>query len=139
MIVKFVGVFCLFAYLLVMLLFLFYWCQPIRGYFLVPYEQGMYLSSTRARSLTKFVANPFKEQCATYYHHLIFATAFNILTDLMLFLIPIPIIVRTSMPVRRKIILCFILGLGVFNVSLPCHVILQGQYSNASIRSWPRF
>ncbi|CEJ90411.1 hypothetical protein VHEMI06199 [[Torrubiella] hemipterigena] len=95
MIVKFVGVFCLFSYLLVMLLFLFYWCQPIRGYFLVPYEQ---------------------EQCATYYHHLIFATAFNILTDLMLFLIPIPIIIRTSMPVRRKIILCFILGLGVFNI-----------------------
>ncbi len=36
----------------------------------------------------------------------------------MLFCIPVPIIIQTRLPLKRKIILCCILGLGVFNVRL---------------------
>lgn len=46
----------------------------------------------------------------------------------MLFFIPIPIIIRTRLPIKRKIILCFILGLGVFNVSTPSRYLAWFQY-----------
>lgn len=47
---------------------------------------------------------------------MIFATAFNISSDLMLLAIPIPIIIRSQLPRKRKIVLCLVLGLGVLNV-----------------------
>lgn len=57
-------------------------------------------------------------QCATYYHHLIFATAWNISADIMLLIIPFLIIPKTQLPLRRKILINCVLGLGVFNVSI---------------------
>jgi len=48
--------------------------------------------------LTVFVS---LAECATYYKHMIFATAFNISSDLMLLAIPIPIVVRSQLPMKR--------------------------------------
>lgn len=56
-------------------------------------------------------------QCATYYHHMIFATAWNISADLVLLAIPLKIIPGLQLPLRRKIMLICVLSLGVFNVS----------------------
>jgi hypothetical protein len=56
-------------------------------------------------------------QCATYYHHMIFATTMNIASDLLLICIPILLIIKANLPVKRKVILVCILCLGVFNVS----------------------
>lgn len=56
-------------------------------------------------------------QCATYYHHMIFATSMNISSDLLLIAIPIPLIVRVSLPLKRKVVLIGVLCLGFFNVS----------------------
>jgi len=47
---------------------------------------------------------------------MIFATAFNISSDLMLLAIPFPIVFKTQLPLKRKIGLCFVLGLGALNV-----------------------
>jgi hypothetical protein len=47
---------------------------------------------------------------------MIFATACNISSDILLLLIPVPIIMKTKLPTKRKVILVCILGLGVFNI-----------------------
>ncbi|PHH90988.1 hypothetical protein CDD83_2009 [Cordyceps sp. RAO-2017] len=93
--VKVAAVYCAITYLIVILMFIFYWCSPTHEYWAVPVK------------IT---------QCATYYHHMIFATACNISSDLLLLFIPIPIIIKTRLPAKRKAILCLILGLGVFNI-----------------------
>lgn len=56
-------------------------------------------------------------QCASYYYHLIFATAWNISADIALLVIPFLIIPKSQLPRRRKILISCVLGLGVFNVS----------------------
>lgn len=93
--VKIAAGYCVVTYLLVIFMFVFYWCSPTPEYWAVPVRI---------------------DQCATYYNHMIFATACNISSDILLLLIPIPIIFKTRLPTKRKIILVCILGLGVFNI-----------------------
>ena len=56
------------------------------------------------------------DKCATYYHHMIFATTMNITSDLLLISILILLIIKVNLPVKRKVILVCILCLGGFNV-----------------------
>ncbi|KAI4213292.1 MAG: hypothetical protein LQ351_004033 [Letrouitia transgressa] len=91
--VKIVGGYCIFGYVLVQVLYLAVWCRPIQQYWQVP------------------VDNP---QCGSYYHHLITATVFNISSDLMILSIPLPILVQVRLPLKRKIVLCAVFSLGVF-------------------------
>ncbi|KAG6267533.1 hypothetical protein E4U49_007994 [Claviceps purpurea] len=93
--VKIASVYCGLTYVVVILLFLFFWCHPTYEYWAVPVRI---------------------DQCATYYNHMIFTTACNISSDLLLLVIPVPIILKTHLPRKRKIILIFILGLGIFNI-----------------------
>ncbi|KAG5927440.1 hypothetical protein E4U42_002275 [Claviceps africana] len=95
MLVKICAGYCGLTYVLVMVLLIFFWCHPTYEYWAVPVRI---------------------EQCATYYNHMIFATACNISSDILLLLIPIPIILKTRLPRKRKMILICILGLGVFNI-----------------------
>ncbi|ODA84141.1 hypothetical protein RJ55_02659 [Drechmeria coniospora] len=95
LLVKMVAWYCALTYLVVMFMFIFFWCHPTVEYWAVPVRN---------------------RQCATYYNHMIFATACNVSSDILLFLIPIPIIIKTRLQNKRKIILCFILGLGIFNI-----------------------
>ncbi|KAG6041202.1 hypothetical protein E4U41_005692, partial [Claviceps citrina] len=93
--VKVAAGYCGATYVVVMVFFVFYWCHPTTEYWAVPVRI---------------------EQCATYYDHMIFATACNISSDILLLLIPVPIILKTRLPRKRKTILVLILGLGVFNI-----------------------
>ncbi|KAL8663811.1 MAG: hypothetical protein Q9168_008030 [Polycauliona sp. 1 TL-2023] len=90
--VKFVGAYCLFGYLLIQILYLGVWCRPIQQYWQVPVENS---------------------QCASYYHHLITSAVFNITSDLMMLYIPLPILIKARLPMKRKIILCGVFSLGV--------------------------
>ncbi|KAG5992052.1 hypothetical protein E4U43_003862, partial [Claviceps pusilla] len=93
--VKIAAGYCGLTYVVVIFLFIFFWCHPTSEYWAVPVKI---------------------EQCATYYNHMIFATACNISSDILLLLIPVPIILKTRLPRKRKFILILILGLGVFNI-----------------------
>ncbi|TWU74184.1 hypothetical protein ED733_001455 [Metarhizium rileyi] len=95
LLVKFAAGYCAITYFLAILMFIFYWCSPTPEYWAVPVRNS---------------------QCATYHRHMFFATAFNVSSDLLLLLIPVPIIIRTRLPIKRKIILVCILGLGIFNI-----------------------
>ncbi|KAF4974535.1 hypothetical protein FZEAL_8559 [Fusarium zealandicum] len=90
-----VSGYCALTYLIVTFMFVFYWCSPTYEYWRVP------------------VGN---SQCATYYNHMIFATACNISTDLMLLFLPIPIMIKIHLPRKRKAGLCCVFGLGIFNI-----------------------
>ncbi|KAK7416696.1 hypothetical protein QQX98_005022 [Neonectria punicea] len=93
--VKIVAGYCVLTYLLVTFMFVFYWCNPTYEYWRVP-----------VRIM----------QCATYYNHMIFATACNISSDLMLLFLPIPIMIKIRLPLKRKLGLCCVFGLGIFNI-----------------------
>lgn len=64
----------------------------------------------------------FLGQCASYYCHMIFATAWNIFADLALLTVPFFIIPKLQLPLKRKLMIISVLCLGVFNVSLPCRL-----------------
>ncbi|KAL8921506.1 MAG: hypothetical protein Q9208_005660 [Pyrenodesmia sp. 3 TL-2023] len=86
-----VGAYCVFGYVLVQILYLGVWCRPFKQYWQVPVDNS---------------------QCASYYDHLITASVFNITSDLMMIYIPLPILIRARLPLKRKIILCGVFSLG---------------------------
>ncbi|KAL8660284.1 MAG: hypothetical protein Q9202_006695 [Teloschistes flavicans] len=90
--VIYVAAYCVFGYLLTQILYLAVWCRPISQYWRVPVDNS---------------------QCASYYHHLITAAVFNISSDLMMLYIPLPILIKAQLPLKRKIILCGVFSLGI--------------------------
>ncbi|KAL9129466.1 MAG: hypothetical protein Q9217_002100, partial [Psora testacea] len=90
--VKVVGGYCILGYIVTQVLFLALWCRPIQQYWQVPVDNS---------------------QCASYYHHLITASVFNISSDLMMLLIPLPLLIKARLPVKRKLVLCAIFSLGI--------------------------
>ncbi|KAL8645779.1 MAG: hypothetical protein Q9226_007145 [Calogaya cf. arnoldii] len=90
--VKIVGGYCLFGYVLVQILYLGVWCRPIQQYWQVPVENS---------------------QCASYYHHLITSAVFNITSDLIMIYIPLHILIKARLPLKRKIVLCGVFSLGM--------------------------
>ena len=89
------GGYCVLGYLVTNICFLAVWCRPIQQYWQVPVKNS---------------------QCASYYHHLITASVFNISSDLMMLLIPLPMLIKARLPVKRKAVLCAVFSLGVFVV-----------------------
>lgn len=62
-------------------------------------------------------------QCATAIHHLITNAVFNLTSDIMIILIPIPLLLRSHWPLRKKMILCAVFGLGIFTASLASRIM----------------
>ena len=129
---KIIAGYCLFGYVIVVVLFLSLWCRPFSQYWAVPVEvckssfslthcsdepvDGQFTLCTL--QLYSLAADDYTAQCATYYHHLIFATTWNISADLALLAIPFLIIPQSQLPLQRKILVTCVLGLGVLNVSV---------------------
>lgn len=111
--VKIIACYCCFAYVIVVVLFLGLWCRPFNQYWAVPVE----VCKLRSNQISIQSAADYRiAQCSTYYHHLIFATAWNISADLALLSIPFFIIPKSQLPLRRKVLIHAVLGLGAFNV-----------------------
>ena len=91
--VKIVGGYVVGTYIIMVVLFFAVWCRPFHNYWSVP------------------AANP---QCATYHDHLIVNTVFNISSDLMMLCIPLPVLIRAKLPLRKKLILCVVFSMGIF-------------------------
>lgn len=92
--VRAVSVYCVVGYVVIQILYLGVWCRPVDMYWAVPVP-------------------PDKGQCMSYRHHMITTAAFHVSSDLMILLIPVPLIARTKLPLRRKIVLCCVFGLGL--------------------------
>ena len=91
--VKIIAAYCVFGYLLSEILFLGLWCRPIQQYWQVPVDNS---------------------QCASYYHHIIVVSVFNISSDLIMLLIPLPLLIKARLPMKRKLVLCGVFSLGIF-------------------------
>ncbi|KAL4761099.1 uncharacterized protein BDW70DRAFT_159966 [Aspergillus foveolatus] len=68
-----------------------------------------------SRPFSQYWAVPVENaQCATYQHYSITQAVFNISSDAFMLAIPVPLLKGTQMPIRKKILLISVLGLGVF-------------------------
>lgn len=91
--VKVVAGYCVLGFVLIQILYLGVWCRPIQQYWALPVHDS---------------------QCASYINHMITATVFNVSSDLMMLLIPLPILIRAQLPLKKKLILCGVFSLGIF-------------------------
>ncbi|KAF2236670.1 hypothetical protein EV356DRAFT_64656 [Viridothelium virens] len=69
------------------------WCRPFHDYWAVP------------------TPNP---QCSAAIHHLITNAVFNISSDVLTLALALQMFIRSKLPLRRKLLLCGIFGLGIF-------------------------
>ncbi|KAI9665640.1 MAG: hypothetical protein M1821_003573 [Bathelium mastoideum] len=69
------------------------WCRPFSWYWAVP------------------TPNP---QCSAAIHHLITNAVFNISSDVLTLALALQMFVRSKLPLKRKLVLCGIFGLGIF-------------------------
>ncbi|KAL4783286.1 hypothetical protein BJX76DRAFT_330194 [Aspergillus varians] len=67
------------------------------------------------RPFSEYWAIPVSNaQCATYQHYSITQAVFNLSSDACMLIIPIPLLKGAQMPLRKKVLLMSVLGLGVF-------------------------
>lgn len=67
------------------------------------------------RPFSQYWAMPVEnQQCASYQHYSITQAVFNISSDAFMLIIPIPLLKGAQMPIRKKLLLIGVLGLGVF-------------------------
>jgi hypothetical protein len=71
------------------------WCRPFSNYYAVPTPNI---------------------QCSAATNHLIMNAVFNISSDLIMLVVALQMLVRSRLPLRRKLVLSGIFGLGIFVV-----------------------
>lgn len=96
LVVKLVSAYVAATYVVMEILYFGYWCRPFHDYWQTP------TSNT---------------QCTTALHHLILNLAFNMSSDLMIMSIPIPMILKAHMDLKRKVLLVFPFSLGIFTIA----------------------
>jgi hypothetical protein len=68
-------------------------CRPFRGYWAMP---------------------PPDRQCATLERYAVVQAVFNISSDALMLFVPLPLVLRTTMPARQKAVLMAIFSMGLF-------------------------
>ncbi|KAF2139791.1 uncharacterized protein K452DRAFT_274234 [Aplosporella prunicola CBS 121167] len=91
--VRAVSIYTAITYVVQQIFYFGIWCRPFQDYWAVP---------------------PDNEQCANYANHLIMGATFNISSDALMLLIPVPLIMRAQMKLQKKAILCAVFSLGIF-------------------------
>lgn len=92
---KIVSGYVLLGYIIIQITFFGVWCRPFNQYWALP---------------------PSNPQCANYGHYCITILVFNTSSDILLMLIPIPLIWKAQMKRKKKLMLCAVFSLGLFNV-----------------------
>ena len=113
--VKVVGGYCVLGYVVVVVCFLAVWCRPIQQYWAVPPQNCTCyytspsssprspVSSTASKHWTNILPSVWTAQCASYYHHLITDAVFNISSDLMMLFLPLPLLIKAKLPLKRYV------------------------------------
>ncbi|ENH68903.1 hypothetical protein FOC1_g10000683 [Fusarium oxysporum f. sp. cubense race 1] len=94
-VVKTVALYVLVGFVVMMTLYLAVWCRPFSQYWAVPTEH---------------------EQCATSRNHLVTNATFNLSSDIMIILLPIPLFLWSNTTTRIKVTLCCIYAVGIFTI-----------------------
>ncbi|KAF5578880.1 integral membrane protein PTH11 [Fusarium pseudocircinatum] len=93
--VKFVTAYVTAGLLVMEVLYLGVWCRPFNQYWAVP---------------------PDNAQCSAARNHLITNAITNITSDIMIILIPMPILLKSQLPLKRKAVLVGVFALGAFTI-----------------------
>lgn len=93
--VKFVGAYVTTGFVVMEILYLGVWCRPFSQYWAVP---------------------PENTQCSAATNHLITNAVINITSDVMIILIPMPIFLKSQLPLKRKAVLIGVFALGAFTI-----------------------
>jgi hypothetical protein len=93
--VKLIAIYVAVGFVVIMVTYYTVYCRPFQQYWQLP------------------VVNM---QCATYQHYSITQAVFNISSDAAMLAVPIPLLMKTQLRARRKIILVCIMSLGVFTI-----------------------
>ncbi|KAK0383392.1 hypothetical protein NLU13_9304 [Sarocladium strictum] len=93
--VKFVAGYVVVSFVVMEILYLGVWCRPFSQYWAVP---------------------PDNVQCSAATNHLITNTVFNISSDIMIILIPMPIFLRSQITLKKKAVLVGVFALGTFTI-----------------------
>ncbi|KAJ9137543.1 Decarboxylase [Pleurostoma richardsiae] len=95
--VKALAVYCAVGYVIIQVLYLGVWCRPIYYYWAVPVPHD-------------------HPQCKSYHNHMITVTVLNVSSDLAMLCVPVPLIARAHLPLKRKLVLCVVFSLGALVV-----------------------
>ncbi|CAG9980389.1 unnamed protein product [Clonostachys byssicola] len=103
--VKIVAGYTLGSFILMEILYLGVWCRPFTEYWAVP---------------------PASTQCSAATNHLITNAVFNLSSDIMIILIPMPVFLKSTLGIKKKAVLCGIFAVGLFTI---LSAILSKYYS----------
>ena len=96
LVVKIAGVYVAVTYVVMEILYFAVWCRPFHDYWQTPTDNT---------------------QCTTALHHLIVNLSFNLSSDLLILSIPLPLLIRTHIEWKRKLLLVFPFSLGFFTIA----------------------
>ncbi|KAF1939487.1 hypothetical protein EJ02DRAFT_352234 [Clathrospora elynae] len=93
--IKILSAYVALGFIVIEVLYFAAWCRPFSDYYAVPTGSS---------------------QCNALVHHRITKAVFNISSDLIMLSIALQMLIRSLLPMKRKIILCGIFSLGIFVV-----------------------
>ncbi|KAG8533862.1 uncharacterized protein KY384_001603 [Bacidia gigantensis] len=89
-----VAIYVAVGYVIVMFCYFLAWCKPFSAYYdTIPLP-------------------PDQSECMTYRHHMILDACFNITSDAIMLCLPIPLVIKAKVPLKRKLVLVSVFGLG---------------------------
>jgi hypothetical protein len=134
--VKFVAAYTAAGFVIMEILYLGVWCRPFTQYWAVPPENSM------SSLMFNWTVLTLTAQCSAATNHLITNAVINITSDIMIILIPMPIFLKSQLPLKRKVVLIAVFALGAFTVSLNTNVdhhILTSQILSAILNKFYSF
>lgn len=94
--IKLLACYVAMSFVIMEILYFSAWCRPFSDYYAVPTDST---------------------QCDTLTHHRITKTVFNITSDLTMLCIALQMLIRSTLPLKRKAVLIAIFSLGIFAVA----------------------
>jgi hypothetical protein len=94
-VVKAVAAYVAVTYIVMETLYFGYWCRPFHDYWQTPTKNT---------------------QCTTALHHLITNFSFNLSSDLLIMSIPLPLLLKAKMDLKRKLLLVLPFSMGLFTI-----------------------
>lgn len=92
--IKLLSAYVALGFVVMEILYFTAWCRPISEYWAVP--------------------EPSSSQCNALINHRITKAVFNLSSDIIMLIIALQMLIRSQLPLKRKLILCGIFSLGIF-------------------------
>ncbi|GFF39961.1 hypothetical protein IFM46972_06061 [Aspergillus udagawae] len=94
--VKIIAVYVALGFVVIMVTYYGVYCRPFSQYWAMPVQDL---------------------QCATYQNYSITQAVFNISSDAAMLAVPVPLLIKAQMKMRKKLLLICIMSLGVFTIA----------------------